>query len=129
MTEQITIRPGVAEDGAFLFATWLRGLYHGNDWFGLIDKDAYFAYYHIVISKILDKSEVLVACLADEPDVVLGYAVYRDHVLHWVHVKKAWRKMGIAKMLVPKDVTTCTHLTKVGKSLKPKEWTFNPFIL
>lgn len=123
-----TIRPFTETDRSFIFSTWLLGLYHGNDWFGEIDKDVYFKQYQQVIDALLKKSEVRVACLPDEPDVVLGYVAYTGNTLHWVFVKKAWRKLGIATALVPENVQVVSHLTKVGKSLRKPTWSFNPFL-
>ena len=71
------------------------------------------------------------ACLKDDIEVILAYSVLEatgmDTTLHWVFTKASWRDLGIAKKLIPANVTTCSHLTKVGRSLKPKEWKFNPF--
>jgi len=126
--QNVTIRPAEASDAAFIFATWLRGLYHGNAFFSEIEKDAYFTNYHKVIAAILFKADVRVACLFDAPEVVLGYSVSSPTVLHWVFVKKSWRKLGIGKSLVPPTVQSVTHLTKLGSKLKPAHWTFNPFL-
>jgi GNAT superfamily N-acetyltransferase len=126
----VTIRPAEESDKAFIFATWLKGLYHGNSFYSEIEKDAYFTNYHAVLERVLAKSSVLVACLTDTPDVVLGYAVIeRGTVLHWVFVKKSWRRFGIAKRLIPHPILTVTHLTKLGSKLKPQEWAFNPFLI
>jgi GNAT superfamily N-acetyltransferase len=126
----VTIRQAQADDEAFIYATFLKGLYHGNGWFGKIDKTVYFANYHKVIEALLSRSVVKVACLADEPDVVLGYSITSpDNItLHWVFVKKAWRKMGLAKRLVPPTITTVSHITRLGETLMPSTWSFNPFL-
>lgn len=81
-----------------------------------------------MLEVIIWRSQVKVACLEEEPDVVLGYAVYEGETLHWVFVKKAWRKLEIASKLVPKKISRITHITKLGKSLKDKEWVFDPFL-
>lgn len=124
----IQIRAAVEEDLPFIYSTWLLGLYHGCDWFNRIDKKVFFDNYKKIVEQRVKHSNVQVAVLEEDPDVILGYVCHRGDVLDWIFVKKAWRKMGIAKMLIPKETTTCTHLTKVGKSLKPKNWIFNPFI-
>lgn len=72
---------------------------------------------------------IKVACLKDSPDVILGYAVYEGHCLHWVQCKQAWRGIGIAKLLCPETITTVSHLTRLGKTLMfKKNLVFNPFI-
>lgn len=124
----IQIRNAVKEDLPLIYSTWMLGLYHGCDWFNKIEKKAFFDNYKKVVEKRVTDSDIKVAVLTEDPDVILGYVCYRGNVLDWIFVKKAWRKMGIAKMLTPKDIKICTHLTKVGRSLKPKDWIFNPFI-
>lgn len=128
----ITNRPGKPEDEAFIFSTWLNGLRFGNDWFELIEQDAYYEAYHRVIEMILrDKSTIItVACMKDDEDTIVGYAVHNLlGGFHWVHVKKAWRGIGIARSLKPAAVDYVTHVNKVGRILMKKypKVTFNPF--
>lgn len=118
-------------DYNFIVSTWLIGLRHGNDWFSEIRKDAYYEYYHAVITAMLKKPNMIVsvACLKDDPEVILGYSVHHDNVLDWVHVKGAWRHIGIAKGLVPTNTKEVSHLTRAGREIlkKHKGVTFNPF--
>lgn len=130
----ITIRDYKPEsDRSFILATWLRGLYYGDSWFSLIPKRAFMEAYHIILERILANPIIVikVACLKEDSDVILGYSVYhkvfKGLALDWVFVKSAFRNIGVAKMLVPDDVVCCTHLTKVGKAIKPKNCEFNPF--
>jgi hypothetical protein len=130
----ITIRDFVPDDLNFIMATWLRGLKFGNDWFELIDSDSYYSVYHSVIELILANTgtEIKVACLKEDPGVILGYSVYNGDKAHWCHVKSAWRKIGIAKSLMPKEIKTVTHLTVMGKRIldkKDKTIKFNPFLI
>lgn len=127
----IEIRDYLPGDHNFILATWLRGLRYGNEWFSLIDSDAYYENYEKVIKAILTRPNtvVRVASLKDDPEVILGYSVYADDVLDWVFVKKAWRNIKIAKSLMPSTVKVVTHLTKTGVSMLKKypEVRFNPF--
>jgi hypothetical protein len=129
----VAFRAGTLEDASFIFSTWLKGLRFGNDWFGLIDSKAYFQVYHKVIETILSKPNVTVkvACLREDPGVILGYAVYSGPRLDWCHVKRAWRNIGLARDLVPNEITTVSHLTGVGRSILKKRGNiaFNPFDL
>lgn len=129
--EMVTIRPPRPEDRAFIYATWLRGLYYGNPWFTQIDKDSYMASYHKILDQLFLKPDVdiKIACVTEDPELILGYSVSEPSILHWVFVKQAWRRFGIAKQLIPKDVSRITHLTTVAEKLKPKEWLFDPFKL
>src|SRR5580692_5240979 len=119
----VSVRGPMPEDINFIFASWLRGLYYGNTFFGEIPKDIFMDKYHQVIQNILTKATVRVACLKDDPEVILGYSVIRNteagETLDWVFVKSAWRRVHIGKSLVPNKLNAVTHLTKIGRSLKP----------
>ena len=126
----IVIRPPTETDIPFIFSTWLKGLYHGNLYYKKIKQDVFYAKYHKVLESILPRYTVRVACMEDEPDVILGYVVYLGDVLHWAFVKKAWRKLGIAnKLLADVTINKVSHLTKVGESIaKRKNLEFDPFL-
>jgi GNAT superfamily N-acetyltransferase len=135
-SDLVTIRDSIPDDRNFIMATWLRGLKYGNEWFDAIEADVYYSYYQKAIDFILthNNTAVRVACLKEDPDVILGYVVLNrlGNVVHWVFVKKAWRSIGIAKNLVPETVTRATHLTKVGMAILQKrkgKISFNPFDL
>jgi hypothetical protein len=121
-TDLITVRPGAQSDRPFIFSTWLRGLRYGNDYFELIESSNYYENHHKIIQDILDDGSTVinVACLKDDPDVILGYAVYAMDRLHYVHVKASWRKIGVARMIVPTFIQRVSHLTATGKSLLAK---------
>lgn len=123
----ITNREYIADDYNFILATWLRGLYYGNDWFNKIPKTTFMENYHKVIDHIIKKpnTKIAVSCLLEDPNVILGYSVYEPKILHWVFVKQPWRGIGIAKDLIPHDITTVTHLTR---SHIKTEYQFNPFL-
>lgn len=136
--ELTEIRAFQATDFNFVISSWLNGLRYGSDWFRIIDKRIYFQLYHEVITKLLQRPNVaiLVMCLKDDPDVILGYSVSErredpgETLLHWVFVKPDWRHIGIAKDLTPEGTTTVTHLTKIGKAiLANTDLKFNPFVL
>ncbi len=125
----VSIRGPRPDDVSFIYASWLRGLYYGDTWFGEIPKDVFMANYHRVLEAILTKADVRVACLKDDPDVILGYSVAYGPILHWIFVKSAWRNIGIGKSLTDFKIEAATHLTKVGRSLKPKDCVYNPFLI
>lgn len=126
------IRESVESDRPFILATWLKGLKFGSIWYKLIDDKIYYRVYHAVIETLLNKPGVVVkvACLKEDPQVILGYGVFENNKIHWVQVKKAWRNIGIARSLVPKEANVITHTTDIGISIFTKKgWTFNPFLL
>lgn len=127
----VTIRDLLPEDKNFIFATWLKGLRFGNDWYGLIDSKIYFRVYHEVIEGLMSRPNITVkvACLKEDPKVLLGYAVYSGPRLDWVHIKRSWRGIGLARDLIPTSITTVSHLTAAGRSILKKHEgiVFDPF--
>ena len=120
-------------DKAFIMATFLRGLYYGDSWFSLMPKNNFMNAYKQVVSALIDRSGVYIACLKDDPNVILGYSIVSKDgsTLHWVFVKSIWRKNGVGKALLPKNLKCVTHLTALGKQLLPKfeNCIFDPFNL
>lgn len=126
----VEIRDARPNDKNFIFATWLRGLRYGNDWFGLIDKDVYYRVYHTVLEKILTSGvSIKIACLKEDPDVILGYSVYKNTTLHWVFCKKSWRGIKLMTSLLPIEIKAVSHITKVGRTILAKKQgiIFDPF--
>ncbi len=131
-SQLVDIREGIEADHNFIYASWLRGLRHGNPHFELIHGESYFKHQHEVIKNILDDFEVTIkiACLKESPDVILGYCIYKNERLDWIFVKKSWRTIGLARDLVPSHINTVSHVTRVGLSLLKKhpEIQFNPYL-
>lgn len=53
---------------------------------------------HNLIERTLKEDPVLVAVLADDPNVILGYAAFKTDP--YVYVKLAWREAGIQTLLL-----------------------------
>lgn len=127
------IRDLKPEDVNFVLATFLRGLYYGDSWFSKIPKQVFMDNYKNVALSLVNKSTIKVACLKDEPDVIIGYSILSNdfQTIHYVYVKAAWRKKGIARSILPQYPSTVTHLTDLGAQLitKFKDVIFNPFKL
>jgi hypothetical protein len=133
------IRDYTPKDKNFVIATFLRGLYYGDSWFSQIPKAIFMANYKLVIEALIAKTTIKVACLKEDPDVILGYSILSNdfQTIHWVYVKSSkladgttWRQKGIGRALIPQYPTSVSHLTKLGKDLLPKlkNTVFNPFI-
>lgn len=133
-SDLIAMRGFLPDDQNLILATWLRGLYYSDTWYSEIPKSVFMKEYHEVLLKLLasPNTEIKIACLKEDPYVVLGYAVYSSphSALHWVYIKKNWRGIGLAKDLTPSSINTATHTTKVGLSvMKKKGISFNPFLI
>ncbi len=128
------VRDGKKEDANFILATFLRGLYYGDSWFSMIPKQAFMDNYKLVAEVLVNdrsKTVVKVACLKDDPDIIIGYSILSAdyQTIVWVYVKEKWRLQGIARSLLPQYPVAVTHLTELGKKLLPKfkDAVFNPF--
>lgn len=133
-SELIAVRSYIDSDLNLILATWLRGLFYSDTLYSEIPKNVFMSEYRKILIALLTKSDTVVnvACLKDDPEVVLGYSILSNEAkcLHWVYVKKNWRGIGLAKDLVPSDITAATHTTKVGISImKKKGLAFNPFLM
>jgi hypothetical protein len=131
--DEIVIRSPNANDANFILATWLRGLYYGCEWFHQVPKHIFMEEYHKILVALLSSPNTTtrMACLRDDQDVIVGYSVTStgDTALHWIFVKTGWRKLCVAKRLVPNSITSVSHLTKVGLDILRKypDLVFNPF--
>ncbi len=116
---------------ALVFSKWLRSLRKGNALFRYVDSHQYYSEYHDFIEKLLQKPDCIVklAILSDDEDVVLGFSVSREHVLDYVYVQPEQRGQKLSEILIPKQITTFSHITKAWSHIwqaKYKEWIFNP---
>lgn len=129
MNLPVKTRAVLPSDMPFIYSTWLRGLYYASPFWAEVDKDLFFSTYSRVVETLVARSTVVVACLPDDDDVILGYAVAEGPVLHWVQIKEPWRKQGLAKHLVSGlSVNEVSHLTNIGNKLRKKhKLAFNPF--
>ena len=115
-----------------IFAKWLRSFKYGNDYFRLMDNDAYFKNYSRQVSWILNQADcsVRLAVLHDDHDVCLGFCVYRDTILDYIHVQRDMRNIGIGTALMPEGIKVITHITKYVLEVWHKSYPevrFNPF--
>lgn len=134
-SDLIDIREGLPGDKNFVLSTFLLGIYYGGTAYSEMNKDIFMLEYHKLAEKLLSSEDTMlkVACLKEDHNVILGYALIdKDgYTVHFVFVKKPWRKIGIMQSLIPQQVLFCTHLTDVGISLvkKAPHISFNPFLL
>jgi GNAT superfamily N-acetyltransferase len=116
-----------------VLSKWMRSLRYGNDYFKLIDSDAFYNVYQRYLKNILNRpaATIRLAVLSDDHDVVLGFCVTEGGSLHYVYVQQEQRNKKIGAALIPKGIQVITHLTKAGMSIwhkKLSHLTFNPFI-
>lgn len=128
--ENIAYRAVEETDLPFIYATWLRGQRFGNTYFEQIDQSVYYAKYADYIKMLLERPDVTVriACLSDEPDVIIAYSVFSSTCVFWCHTKAAWRSKGIQKQMIPASIVCVNALTMPGNAIRlKKNWHLNPW--
>ncbi len=134
---QWIIRPALPSDIAFIYATWLRS-YRKDSLIGAnCGTDIYFQSYARIMDGLLasPKVEVLIAALKEDEDIIIGYLVAEPGVLHYVFVKDAFRKLGVARSLYEAsfpdtNFTTHTHWTRTASPIiQTLKLDYNPFLL
>lgn len=116
----VTIRAFDEEkDSPMLFSTWRNSL-----WFDTPDRDEsknhkFFRDCTRLIKTIIANpaTRILVACLSDDPNLILGVSVTTKQNLTWIYVKSDYRGRGIGTILA-KDATTVSNpSTRIGKAI------------
>src|SRR5271166_4068946 len=97
------VRAARDTDVPFIYSAWLRSFYVSGTLTKHISKEVYFNYHKAITDRILlnPHTEVQVACEGDKEGPILGFSVYTDRILHYVYVKKAFRGLGLAHVLIP----------------------------
>jgi hypothetical protein len=117
-----------------LISKYLRALRYGNDFFKRIEPDAYFKIHTAYFNSLMKRpnATIRLAVLTDNEDVVLGWSLMENTILHFVWVGGDYRRLGIATALVQRPVTAITHFTKTALPILKKklpEVIFNPYLL
>lgn len=138
------------EDRAYVKRTWLdaywdvarRRRYRDRNT-GFIDeggefqgmrRSVYYELYAPIVDAIFGRSEVFIATMPDlrDTDVVCGFLVTEGDLVHFIHTKSRFRKVGLGRWLVEQIPTelhvTYTHapVPTVGARLIPASWSFDP---
>jgi GNAT superfamily N-acetyltransferase len=94
------IRIGQANDLNLIYKNWLRSYHDLSDVARLIPKRVYYPGQSALIKKLLQRCDVLVACMVDDPDQVYGWICFEPNVMHYVFVKSLYRKCGVGSALI-----------------------------
>ena len=114
----IKLRQAQETDFNFILSTWIKSSY--SQLTGYRERQAV---YHKGLDKFIkkkyDEGELLafVACLEEDPELILGFAVFgTDYSLHFVAVKEAFKRQGISKALL-------NYMYKGRKDITVSFWT------
>lgn len=97
------LRPPNEGDVGFIFNSWLKS-YRDAPFVSGIPNTIYYREMHLAIEKVLARANVVIACDPGEPELIFGWGVGEGAkdgtlLLHYLYVKHALRKFGIAKSL------------------------------
>lgn len=137
-SKDFTVRNPVGTDLAFIYASFLES-YRYDSVIGRHCKNhVFFEAYSYVIDQLLIKSKVLICCHPETPECIFGYLIYDGNLIHYVFVKKIFRRLGIAELLFKtafgdNDALQYSHKTRMCYDIldQPKfnKYKFNPFSL
>jgi len=101
---EVKIREIAEADLPLIYNSWLKS-YRESPAVRSIPNSIYFKEHHKLIENILMSTycQVLVACAADDENVVYGYLVIEfldSPVVHWAYCKQQFRRSGVMKALV-----------------------------
>lgn len=126
----IFVRGAVESDFGCIIRRWEDSVRYSSDWFKDIDPDFFFEHYRKLIEGHLRNPDMIIkiACLKDDPDVIIGFAVYepitafepKNYNLHFMYVKEIWRDNKIATMITPSTITHCSNMTRIGLTIHKK---------
>jgi hypothetical protein len=135
-TPEIHFRALEPKDVNFLLNSWLKSFRPSCP---LVSDEVYFREQKRLVLRLLEDTNVLLACDPVDPGVIWGYLVGASDgqgfgVVHWVYTKHALRKFGIARALLAQAGILAgfeaSHLTDIGRRLlvdHPGLFTFNPW--
>lgn len=105
-----------------IYSTWRNSAYYGSKKDHVQPAKIFFKMQTVKIKSILDKSQTKIACLEEDPDLIIGYVVWSGTHLDWIYVKADYRLKGIGGLLLPKGIdTVSSELTKIGKVIAKKK--------
>lgn len=130
---EFRIIEGLHDAKNLIYATWLRSYQASSLQAKNIHKDTFFREHHKVLDGIFARDIIVrLAVLPDDESVVLGWLVGEPGVVHYVYVKPAFRRYGIARALLSGLETpfTYTHSTYTLRDLHPRleGCEFNPYM-
>lgn len=91
---RIVIRPVEITDHNFVFSTYLLNRFFEKTNNTTLKRSTWCALHHRRLEALLDRGEVLIACLDEDPDTILGYGL-QDHDRQFTYVKLAYRAPGL----------------------------------
>lgn len=131
---KFTIRKMRGGDIEFITSTWLKNYRSRSKFAKSMKRDVFMQEHHSAIKSIISNCRVVIACNSHDPDHILSYLIADKNKdeFHFIYTKGAFRKFGIASLLVDEiknsDSCTVTHenMENFFRRFYP-EVTYNPY--
>jgi len=91
INNKIIVRRAKEEDVPFLFATYLKHNWYDKTNSTLLPKMAWMNAQRKRLQRIFDSGLILIACLGDDPDLIMGYGFLDLDKRPFVYIKKHYR--------------------------------------
>lgn len=118
---EVILRSMSEDDLPCIYSTWRNSAYFGMEKREQ-NADKFFKKQTANISQVLSDALVRIACLKDDPNMIIGYSVSTGDHLDWIYVKVEFRNKGIGRLLFPKNIkTVTTRQTKIGAVIARKK--------
>lgn len=125
----LVVRAGGPEDHPLVVDSWMRCAQISK--LGIALGSQFGVEHESLISRVLAMPTALrVLAPADEPSAILGWACVVGVTLHYVFVKRDFRGLGLARMLLEDArIAVYTHRPVNMRDAKwAHEWIFNPYV-
>lgn len=114
------LRDRTQKDLGLIYSSWMNIYRDGGKVHPAINQRLHHDH-HAVVEELLETGECRVLCSAQDPDLIVGFAVFSGDCLHWVGVKKVYWRMSAARMLLAGlPLARCSHMTDRGSRLLHK---------
>lgn len=121
-------RPDDETERNYVLSSWKRS-YGESPELKHLTRAAYFGMYGPVVERLLDASTIAIAVDEDLPDTIIGFMAVEDGLLHYVHVKPRFRRMGVATWMLRElremPITYTHHPSRIALRLCGPSWTFD----
>jgi hypothetical protein len=106
------------EDSGMVYKYWRDSLWFDEERDPSLS-DAFYVGSNRHIKSVLSHvdTKIHIACLEENPILIVGYSVMRGNHIEWVYVKINYRKKGIAELLTRNFSTISPPPTKIGKDI------------
>jgi hypothetical protein len=108
------LRSATQEDMPFILSSWIRSQRQEGHHAYMVD-GVYFPYIRSSIERRMHGATLTVCC-TDDDDQIVGWSCAGGGKFHYLYVKHAFRRWGVAKLLAcaHPQVTVCTSACRLS---------------